>query len=74
VATTGEARQHGQSVPGTGGQLWLIDPGLDWSTPRYGMALTTLLPVAQTSYGVSRRYDFGLLLHLRLSLYTLYHW
>ena len=67
-------RLHGQSVPGTGGQLWLIDPGLDWSTPRYGVALTALLPVAQTSYGNGRRYAFCLLLHLRLSLYTPYHW
>lgn len=68
-------RFNGQPVPGTGGQLWLIDPGLDWSTPRYGIAMTALLPMTQTSYyGAGRRYDFGILLHFRLSLSTPYHW
>ena len=67
-------RAHGQFVPGTGGQLWLVDPGLDWSTPRYGVALTTLLPVMQTNYGNGHRYDFGIELHFRLSLYTPWHW
>ena len=67
-------RFHGQFVPGTGGQLWLVDPGLDWSTPRYGIAVTGLLPVTQTTYHSGRHYDYGILLHFRLSLYTPYHW
>lgn len=61
-------------APGSGRQLWLPDPGLDWSTPRYGIATTTLLPAMQTTYRSGRRYDFGILLHFRLSLYTPYHW
>lgn len=68
-------RFHGQFVPGTGGQLWLVDPGLDWSTPRYGIAVTGLLPVTQTTYLSGRHnYDYGIMLHFRLSLYTPYHW
>ena len=67
-------RVNGQYVPGTGGQLWLIDPGLDWSTPGYGIAVTTLLPAWQSRYGSGRRYAYGVLLHFRLSLYTPHHW
>ncbi|MDA8252711.1 MAG: transporter [Rhodospirillales bacterium] len=67
-------RVNGAFVPGTGGQLWLVDPGLDWSTPGYGLAITALLPVLQTRYGSGRRYDYGVLLHFRLSLYTPHHW
>lgn len=65
---------HGQFVPGTGGQLWLIDPNLDYSTRNYGFAITALLPVLQTVNGAASRYDFGIELHFRWSLFTDHHW
>ncbi len=67
-------RAAGASAPGTGGQLWLVDPGLDWSTSGYGVAFTALLPVLQQVYGQGRRYDWGFLFHIRISLYTPHHW
>lgn len=77
---TQNSRMGGQGVPATGGQLWLVDPGLDYSTPHYGFALTALLPVQQTDNGVGSRnglgsrYDFGVELHFRWSFYTSHHW
>ena len=72
---TGNSRINGQTSPGTGGQLWLLDPGLDYSTPHYGVALTALLPIQQqTMNGIGNRYDFGIELHFRWSFYTSYHW
>lgn len=67
-------RLNGQFSPGTGGQLWLLDPGLDYSAPHYGFALTALLPVRQSINGVGSRYDFGVELHFRWSFYTSHHW
>lgn len=65
---------NGQIVPNTGGQLWLIDPGIIYSTPLYALDFTGLLPVLQTYNGHTSRYDYGAELMFRWSFFTSHHW
>jgi hypothetical protein len=65
---------NGQIVPETGGQLWLIDPGIIYSTPLYAVDFTGLLPVLQTYNGHQSRYDYGAELMFRWSFFTSHHW
>lgn len=68
-------RLYGQTIAGTGGQLWLIDPGLIYSTPIWAAALTGLLPILQQyrAPGASH-YNYGLLFTFRWNFFTSFHW
>lgn len=68
-------RSAGGQVPGTGGQLLLLDPGMMYSSPRYSLSLLALLPAMQQNRGPGGgRYDYGFIGELRLSFYTYHHW
>lgn len=67
-------RLYGHFMPGTGGQLWLIDPGLMYTGALSSINFTFLLPMLQTTNGPASRYDFGFELELRWSFFTNHHW
>jgi len=71
---TGYNRQYGRNVTGTGGQLWLLDPGIIYGEAVWGFALTALLPVQQTVTPYGSHYNYGLLATVRWSLFTTHHW
>lgn len=67
-------RLNGETLPGTGGQLWLIDPGLNYGTARWSLSLVGLFPLLQQyrSPG-SSTYGYGVLTALRWNFYTSLH-
>ncbi len=68
-------RFQGQNVGGTGGQLLTVDPGLIYSRPTWGFALTALLPVLQQTRGIGgARYDYGVEALFRYNFFTYHHW
>ncbi|MHB1799234.1 hypothetical protein [Acidiphilium sp.] len=67
-------RLYGHFMPGTGGQLWLIDPGVMYTGALSSINFTFLLPMMQTTNGPASRYDFGFELELRWSFFTNHHW
>ena len=67
-------RLYGHFMPGTGGQLWLLDPGLMYTGALSSINFTFLLPMMQTTNGPASRYDFGFELELRWSFFTNHHW
>ena len=71
---TGVTRAQEQVVPGTGRNLWLIDPGIMYLTPRYSIALNALLPIDQQVNDGASRFRYGALLAFRWSFFTTRHW
>jgi hypothetical protein len=68
-------RLYGQTIAGTGGQLWLIDPGLIYSTPIWGFALTGLFPMLQQYRAPGATHDnYGVLFTFRWNFFTSFHW
>ena len=72
--SNGYDRLYGHYMPGTGGQLWLIDPGLMYTGALSSINFTFLLPMMQTTNGPASRYDFGFELEMRWSFFTDHHW
>ena len=72
---SGIDRMDGAPIAGTGGQLWLVDPGIIYSTPQYAVDLTALLPILQQyrSPGAAR-YNYGVEAMFRWSFFTYHHW
>ena len=64
----------GGRVPGTGGQLLLIDPGLIFTSSRYSVSFTGFLPAWERVRENASRYSYGAELLLRVSLFTEHHW
>ncbi len=68
-------RFQGEQVSGTGGQLLTVDPGIIYSTPKYAIDLTALLPVLQQTRGIGgARYDYGIEAMFRWTFFTYHHW
>ncbi len=67
-------RAGGQKVPGTGGQLLLVDPGLIYTRRLYSVSFTALLPAYESVRDNASRYTFGAILFFRYSLFTPMHW
>ncbi len=68
-------RMNGAAISGTGGQFWTVDPGILYSAPTWGAALTALLPVLQQYRGPgAARYDYGFEVTFRYSFFTYHHW
>jgi hypothetical protein len=68
-------RMNGAAISGTGGQLWTVDPGIIYSTPKYAVDFTALLPVLQQYRGPgASRYDYGFEMMFRYSFFTYHHW
>ncbi len=68
-------RFQGENVSGTGGQLLTVDPGILYSRPKWGFALTALLPVLQQTRGIGgARYDYGIEAAFRVNFFTYHHW
>jgi hypothetical protein len=63
-----------ETLPGSGGQVWLIDPGLNYGTARWSFSVVGLFPLLQQyrSPGAST-YDYGILAALRVNFYTSVH-
>ena len=72
---SGVDRMNGMAISGTGGQLWTVDPGIIYSTPKFAIDFTALLPILQQyrTPGASR-YDYGLQMMFRWSFFTYHHW
>ncbi len=68
------SRNGGQSVPGTGGQMLLVDPGIIYTTRTYSFTLTGLLPAYQHIRDNGNRLNYGLLGAFRYSFFTSNHW
>ena len=66
-------RAGGRKVPGTGGQLLLVDPGLIYTKRLYSVSFTALLPAYEQVRQGGARYTFGAVLFLRYSLFTALH-
>lgn len=72
---SGVDRMNGMAISGTGGQLWTVDPGIIYSTPKFAVDFTALLPILQQYRGPgATRYDYGLQLMFRYSFFTYHHW
>ncbi len=71
---TNKDRMIGATVPGSGGQLWTADPGIIYTTPRYSVDATALLPVYQHISAGGRRYAWGVLGLFRYAFFTEHHW
>lgn len=67
-------RLYGHFMAGTGGQLWLIDPGVMYTGALSSINFAFLLPMMQTANGNASRYDYGFELELRWSFFTPHHW
>lgn len=67
-------RGGGQSIPGTGGQMLLVDPGIIYTTRTYSLTLTGLLPAYQHIRDNGNRLNYGLLGAFRYSFFTSNHW
>lgn len=67
-------RIGGQKVPGTGGQLLLVDPGLIYTRRLYSVSFTALLPAYEQVRDNGSRYTFGAVLFFRYSMFTAMHW
>ncbi len=70
--STAANRAAGNVVSGSGGQLLLIDPGVIYTTRAYSVTVMGFLPSYQQLNG--GHYDYGVLISLRLSLFTRHHW
>lgn len=73
-AAVAASRASGRDVQGTAADLWLVDPGLIYTTPRYSMSLNAFLPVYERVSASASRFQYGLELLFRLSLFTEHHW
>lgn len=67
-------RTGGENVPGTGGQLLLLDPGLIYTRRKYSVSFTALLPAFENVRAGGSRYVFGAVVFLRYSMFTTMHW
>ena len=67
-------RASGQNVPGTGGQLLLLDPGIIYTARLYSVTLMGLLPAYEQVHNNSSRFNYGVLASFRFSLFTTHHW
>ncbi len=67
-------RAAGMNVPGTGGQLLTIDPGLIYTRRLYSLSFTALLPALEHVRDNGARLNYGGILFFRYSLFTPYHW
>lgn len=67
-------RAGGENVPGTGGQLLLIDPGIIYTARSYSVTLMGFLPAYQQVHNNGSRFNYGVLAMFRYSLFTRYHW
>jgi hypothetical protein len=67
-------RASGAKVTGTGGQLWLLDPGIIYTARVYSLTLMGFLPAFQQVRNNGSRVNYGLLAMFRYSLFTPYHW
>lgn len=67
-------RTSGHDAPATGGDLLLIDPGLIYTTPKYSLSFTGLLPAYQRVKDNSSRLLYGGIFFFRYSLFTSHHW
>ena len=68
------SRTGGQKVPGTGGQLLLVDPGLIYTRRLYSVSFTALLPAYEQVRDNGSRYTFGAVVFIRYSMFTAMHW
>lgn len=67
-------RAGGQNVPGTGGQLLLLDPGITYTTRLWSVTLMGFLPAFEQVRNNGSRFNYGGLAMFRLSLFTPHHW
>ncbi len=67
-------RIGGQSIPGTGGQTLLMDPGIIYTTRLYSFTLSGFLPAYQQIRDNGNRLNYGLLGAFRYSFFTSNHW
>ena len=63
----------GGNVPGTSGQLLLIDPGIIYTTRLYSMNLTAFLPAYENVHGNGTRVNYGVMAAFRYSFFTPLH-
>ena len=61
-------------VPGTGGQLLLLDPGLIYTRQSYSFSLVAFLPAYEHVSPNGSRLNYGIALYFRRSFFTPYHW
>lgn len=73
-SSIGANRTGGTAISGTASDLLLVDPGLIYTTPRYSVSITGLLPAYEHISTAASRYQYGVVLFLRLSLFTEHHW
>ncbi|MDA8252824.1 MAG: transporter [Rhodospirillales bacterium] len=67
-------RAGGQNVPGTGGQLLLVDPGIIYTARSYSVTLMGFLPAYEQVRNNGSRFNYGVLAMFRYSLFTPHHW
>ncbi len=70
-----EARSEAGSVPqpNTGGTSLFLDPGIIYTTAKWGVVLSALLPAMQQLNGSAPLMHYEILLLLRWSFFTPYH-
>lgn len=67
------SRMSALGVPGTGGQLLLVDPGLIYTTTQYSLSLSAMLPAYQNVGPDGTRFGWGLALYFNWRFFSPYH-
>lgn len=63
-----------QNIPGTGGKILLMDPGLIYTAKSYSVTLLGLIPAYERLRGSQSHFNYGMVAMFRLSFFTPHHW
>lgn len=69
-----EDHNRGRGDPNSGGISWYVDPGIEYLTDRYELAVAVRLPAVQSLNGRALRSDFQLIAEVRWVSFPGFYW